>query len=141
MNWTLIHTIDSAPLFITKYRSKKINGYDKGRTNPKRGNRLRCRLKKGVYPVSAFMEGAWWADWHQPTPWIDVNDALPPYDEDVIVATRLKNEEEFDFRFGHRAPAKSVKKDKNSFAIFMDGERVVYRMRLPKLPDTNTVNS
>ena len=52
--------------------------------------------------------------------WIKVEDALPEYEETVMVACHYKDDPEIDYIFCHRTDRNEVLSDKNGFAIIPD---------------------
>ena len=54
------------------------------------------------------------------TKWIKVEDALPKYEETVMVACHYKDDPEIDYIFCHRTDRNEVLTDKNGFAIIAD---------------------
>lgn len=81
------------------------------------------RYTDNTFAYKGFMEGAEYALSHQ---FISVKEALPEYDEIVIVT--LGNDE---YCFCHRSKNPNVETDKNGFCIYGFGEVVAW-MPIPK---------
>lgn len=93
----------------------------------------------GLYPryfahhavrMSGFFAGAEYALSHQ---WISVHEALPPYEEDVLIVDK-PGEEGYGIYFNHRSNNPRVKTYQNGFCdLFGEAGEVLYWMPIPEL--------
>ena len=103
----------------------------------KRINNIPYRITRiGNGANDAYNEGVrYGAEWMLNNQWISVEEALPPYDESVLVIdkTNLHNED-CGVYFNHRSDSKDAKIYDNGFCdLFGKGGEVLYWMPIPKL--------
>ena len=83
-----------------------------------------------TFAYKGFIDGAEYALSHQ---WISVHEALPPYEEDVLIVDK-SGEEGYGIYFNHRSNNPRVKTYQNGFCdLFGEAGEVLYWMPIPEL--------
>lgn len=87
-------------------------------------------INESPYYYQAFIDGAEYALSHQ---WINVEEALPPYEESVLVVDKTF-EESHGIYFNHRSNDPNTKTYKNGFCDLLgEAGEVIYWMPIPEL--------